>query len=143
MDKEELFNILLGKEKMSIYSRFQEIEEETKNSSEYYQYFKDIVSLLYSDKENVRMKAFRLLCELAKYDILNQIEDAFETMFQIFDGAKPTILRMCMSIVPELLSSKPHLYDSVVEKLNNIDLTQYKDSMVPLLKKDITSIINK
>ena len=103
MNKEEIFNIFYGKEKLDVWKKFQEIENSIEESELLYEYFDEVKNMLYDEK--------------------------------------PTIVRLCLSALNNLLLYKIDLSDKVESKLKNIDLSKYKDSMSPLIKKDIDYIL--
>lgn len=141
MSKEEIFNILYGKEKWDVWRKFQEIENSIEESEMLYKYFDDIKNMLYDEKSYIKMRGFRIICRLSKWDKYNKINDIIDILLQVLDDEKPTIVRQCLSALNNLLLYKIDLSDKVENKLRNIDLSKYKDSMSPLIKKDINYIL--
>lgn len=142
MSKEETFNIFYGKEKVEVWKKFQEIENDIEESNLLYQYFDDIKNMLYDEKSYIKMRGFRIICKLSKWDKDNNINDIIDILLQVLDDEKPTIIRQCLSALNCLLLYKIELSDNVENKLKSIDLSKYKDSMSPLIKKDIDYILN-
>lgn len=141
MDKEEIFNILYGKEKWNVWKKFQEIENSIEDSDLLYKYFNNIKNMLYDEKSYIKMRGFRIICRLSKWDKDNKINDIIDILLHVLDGEKPTIVRQCLSALNNLLLYKIDLSDKVENKLRSIDLSKYKDSMKPLIKKDIDYIL--
>ena len=143
MNKEELFNILLGKEKWEVYHQFQKIEDMIKIDDSLYQYFDEIKDLLLSEKSHIRVRAFRLISLLAKYDKNNKVNDCLDLLLNVLDDDKPTALRQCFVSLDYLRIYKPELANKIKNKLLSIDYLKYSDSMSPLIKKDIDKLLEK
>lgn len=141
MNREELFGILYGKEKWDVWKQFQEIENAIEESSELYMYFDDIKSMLLDDKSYIKMRGFKIICKLSKWDRDNKINENIDILLKVLDDEKPTIVRQCLDGLNYLLLYKIELSEKVADKLKNMDLTKYKDSMSPLIKKDIDYIL--
>lgn len=143
MNKEEIFNILYGKETWDIWRGFQEIESSIDKSEMLYEYFDDIKKMLLDEKSHIRMRGFRIICKLSKWDRDNKINNAIESLLNVLDDEKPTIVRQCLASLNSLLLYKPDLSNKIESKLKNMDLSKYKDSMKPLIQKDIDCILNQ
>ena len=143
MSKEEIFNIFYGKETWDIWRKFQEIESSIDESKMLYEYFDDIKKMLLDEKSHIKMRGFRIICKLSKWDRDNKINNAIESLLNVLDDEKPTIVRQCLASLNSLLLYKPDLSNKIEGKLKNMDLSKYKDSMKPLIQKDIDCILNK
>ena len=64
-------------------------------------------------------------------------------MLNVLDDEKLTIVRQCLASLNSLLLYKPDLSNKIESKLKNMDLSKYKDSMKPLIQKDIDCILNQ
>ena len=143
MNKEEILNILYGKETRDIWRNFQEIESSIDKSEMLYEYFDDIKKMLLDEKSHIRMRGFRIICKLSKWDRDNKTNNAIESLLNVLDDEKPTIVRQCLASLNSLLLYKPDLSNKIESKLKNMDLAKYKDSMKPLIQKDIDCILNQ
>ena len=143
MNKEEIFNILYSKETWDIWRDFQEIESSIDKSEMLYEYFDDIKKMLLDEKSHIRMRGFRIICKLSKWDRDNKTNNAIESLLNVLDDEKPTIVRQCLASLNSLLLYKPDLSNKIESKLKNMDLSKYKDSMKPLIQKDIDCILNQ
>ena len=143
MNKEEIFNILYGKETWDIWRGFQEIESSIDKSEMLYEYFDDIKKMLLDEKSHIRMRGFRIICKLSKWDRDNKTNNAIESLLNVLDDEKPTIVRQCLASLNSLLLYKPDLSNKIESKLKNMDLSKYKDSMKTLIQKDIDCILNQ
>ena len=143
MSKEEIFNIFYGKETWDIWRKFQEIESSIDESKLLYKYFDDIKKMLLDEKSYIKMRGFRIICKLSKWDKDNKINNIIDSLLQVLDDEKPTIVRQCLSSLNNLLLYKIELSEKVENKLKKLDLSKYKDSMKPLIQKDIDCILNQ
>lgn len=141
MNKEEIFNVLDDKEKFDVYKKFQQIENSIDESDELYKYFDMFKEMLLSDKVSVRMRSFRIICKLSKWDKENKINKIIDQLLSVLDSDRPTDIRICLSYLNNLLLYKVELNDKIENKLKKIDYSKFKDSMSPLIKKDIDYIL--
>ena len=61
-------------------------------------------------------------------------------MLKLLNDSKPTVVRQCLSALHEVVLYRPELSGIIQEALMAIDLSKYKDSMAPLIMKDIKSL---
>lgn len=106
----------------------------------YYTYFDEFATLLDSTNSFVRTRGFLLCCGLARWDKLNKIEKHFDQLAPLIHDEKPTVVRQCLLALHEVALYKPELCDRIRVEINIIDLAQYKDSMAPLIEKDIMDL---
>ena len=137
----EKIKMLYDKDDKVAYKVLLELETEVTESNELYNYFNDLLNMLKNEKSFVRVRAFRLLCELAKWDNENKIENNFDLILKELDDNTSTSVRQCLDKLNLILIYKPNLSVKVENKLKQLDLTKYKESMQSLIKKDIDSIL--
>ena len=89
------------------------------------------------------MRGFKIICKFSKWDKDNKINNIIDSLLQVLDDEKPTIVRLCLSSLNNLLLYKIDLSEKVENKLKNMNLLKYKDSMQPLIKKDIDCILKQ
>ena len=97
--------------------------------------------MLKNDKTFVRVRAFRLICALSKWDDDNKINNNIDLVLKELDDETSTSVRQCLNKLNLILMYKPELVNKIENKLINIDLTKYKESMQFLIKRDIDSIL--
>lgn len=124
------------------YDKYLNLESKIQFDDSLYAYFDDILKLLQNEKSYIRVRAFRLICLLAQYDSLNKINNNIEIILEELKDDKPTVIRQCLNYLNSLLLYKPELIDIVIKYIKNINLSIYKDSMRPLIEKDIKYIID-
>lgn len=143
MNKEEIFRVFYDKEKWEVYNRFKEIENNIDKSNELYEYYDDIKSMLLNEKTYIKVRGFRIICKLSKWDKDNKINKDIDLLLSVLDDDKPTNVRQCLAVLNDLILNKKELLNRIEEKIKKIDYTKYKDTMSPLIKKDIDYILNR
>ena len=97
--------------------------------------------MLNNDKSFVRVRAFRLICSLAKWDKDNKIDNNIDFILNELDDNTSTSVRQCLDKLNLILMYKPELSDKVENKLMKLELSKYKESMQSLIKKDIDLLL--
>lgn len=137
---EKLFNALTDKDDKKAYEVSKEIIALSSESDEYYQYFETFYSLISQKSSFQRARGFILCCSLARHDSEGKLVRAFPDMLKLLTDDKPTVVRQCLSALHEVVLYRPELCGEIKEALKCIDLSKYKDSMAPLIEKDIRSL---
>lgn len=133
--------MLYDKDDTIAYKVLLELERELSDSNELYNYFDELLNMLNDEKTFVRVRAFRLICELAKWDTNNKIEKNIDLILNELNDGTSTSVRQCLKKISLLLKYKPELSETIKIKLNKLGLSNYKDSMQFLIRKDIDSIL--
>lgn len=137
----EKINNLYNKDNNNAYKTLLELEIITTESNELYYYFDELLSMLNNDKTFIRVRGFRLICSLAKWDTDNKINKNIDKILNELDDEKGTSVRQCLQKINLILMYKPELEEKIENKIRTIDLSKYKDSMQSLIKKDFDYII--
>lgn len=137
----EKINNLYNKDNNIAYKTLLELEIITTESNELYYYFDELLSMLNNDKTFIRVRGFRLICSLAKWDTDNKINKNIDKILNELDDEKGTSVRQCLQKINLILMYKPELEEKNENKIRTIDLSKYKDSMQSLIKKDVDYII--
>ena len=138
--KERIEN-LYNEDNNIAYKTLLELEAITAESNELYSYFKDLLELLNGEKTFVRVRGFRLICSLAKWDNENKINKNIDVILRELDDDKGTSVRQCLEKINLILMYKIELTEVVEIKIKNLDLSKYKGSMQSLIKQDIDCIL--
>jgi hypothetical protein len=117
------------------------LETITTESNELYNYFNEFLKMLNNDKTFVRVRGFRLICCLAKWDNENKINQNIDVILKELEDKKGTSVRQCLEKLNLILMYKIELTDVIENKVKNLDLSKYKESMQSLIKKDINYIL--
>lgn len=138
---EEKINNLYNPDNVAAYKTLLELEMDTTESDELYKYFDKFLDMLNSDKTFIRVRGFRLICSLAKYDKDNKINKNINTILNELDDNTSTSVRQCLIKINLILMFKIELTEIIENKLKKLDLTKYKESMQSLIKRDIDKIL--
>lgn len=138
--KEKIEN-LYNEDNNSAYKTLLELETITTESNELYNYFDEFLKMLNNEKTFVRVRGFRIICSLAKWDNENKINKNIDIILSELEDEKGTSLRQCLEKLNLILMYKIELTDVIENKVSNLDLSKYKESMQSLIKKDIDNIL--
>lgn len=141
----DLIKEITQKDDNKAYKKVKELIEDSKLSNKYYPYLDVFASLIDDKKSYIRIRGFVLCCSLARWDD-GKIIKILPSMLKLFNDSKPTVVRQSLEAIKEVVIYCPKLKKEILKSLENIDLTRYKDTMTPLIKKDIENLkefINK
>ena len=116
------------------------LEAQSADSDELYGYFDEFLELMKSKSSFVRTRGFRLACAQAKWDVDEKIEKNLDRLLSMLNDQKPTAVRQCLAALHIVVLYKPNLAERIGGNLDTIDLSKYKDSMSPLIQKDIEEL---
>ena len=122
------------------YSETKKIIEESKTSDKYYEYIDKLSILLDHKKSYIRTRAFMIICAQSRWDKDNKIKSLLPQLLKFYHDEKPTVVRQSLNASKEILLYLPALSKSIKQELDSIDLSAYKDSMAPLIEKDIEEL---
>ena len=140
MAKNKIIEQLIDKDNKKACDYCNKLCVESSKSDKYYSYFDDFIELLDSNNSYIRNRAFSLCCAQARWDADKKIDKALKKMFILFHDEKPITVRQSLKAIQEVIIFKPELNHTIKKELDTIDLGKYKDSMAPLIKKDIDEI---
>ena len=132
--KEKVKN-LYNEDNNSAYKTLLELETITTESNDLYNYFDEFLKMLNNDKTFIRV------CCLAKWDNENKINNNIDVILKELEDEKGTSVRQCLEKLNLILMYKIELTDVIDNKVRNLDLSNYKESMQSLIKKDIDYIL--
>lgn len=110
------------------------------DSPEYYPCFEDFASLLEHPSSYVRTRAFALCCSQAKWDTEGKLENVLPELMALLHDPKPTVVRQCLKAIQNVIVYRPELSGKIGEELTRIDFSRYRDSMAPLIQKDVLEV---
>ena len=123
-----------GKDACSFADR---ILSESRETDKWYEYFDDFASLLHHPKSLVRNRALYLLAANAQWDRENRFDAILPDFPAHRTDEKPITARQCVKSLAQVGLAKPQYLPEILSCLQNADLSKYKDSMRPLIEKDI------
>lgn len=133
--------MLTSKDDKAACSYTEKIISESRESDAWYDCFDEFVSLLNHPKSLVRNRAINILAANAKWDDENRFDGILPEYLSHITDEKPITARQCVKALAEVGRAKPKLIPEILSALQSTDLSQYKDSMRPLIEKDIRETI--
>ncbi len=128
------------------YSCLKQLEDESRRSAAVYSYFDAFVEMLDHPNSYFRARAIILIAAGARWDADNRIDEIIGLYVKHIRDDSPITARQCIKALPSIVEYKPDLRAYVVNALYNADPMRYKESMQPLIAKDIQKaleMINK
>jgi len=113
------------------------IISESWNTDEWYEYFDAFASLLNHPKSLVRNRVLHILAVNAQWDDENRFAAILPKFLSHITDEKPITARQCIKALTQVGQAKPQYIPRITEALREADLSKYKDSMRPLIEKDI------
>ena len=92
-------------------------------------------------KKNATESSNALICAQARWDNEEKIKSVFEKMVPLLNDPKPTVVRQCLASLHEVVLYRPEMHAQITSAVKKIDLSKYKDSMSPLIKKDADELL--
>lgn len=136
-----LIQKLQDKDDKKAYAFARKIDAASAASDEYYPYFEDFLGLTGSRSSFVRTRGFILCCAQARWDSQGKLRDALPVLMKLLHDPKPTVVRQCLAALHEVALYRPELCEPILAEVKSIDLSAYKDSMAPLIKKDMDELM--
>lgn len=134
------FARLRDKDNAVAYSYLLELEQRSAASDALYADFDAFLRLLDDPSSYVRTRGFRLCCVQAPWDKQNKLQANADVLLRLLGDEKPTVVRQCLAALHPVLLYKPAFGDALDTRLAALDLSKYKDSMRPLIEKDIAAL---
>lgn len=137
MTKEDIIDQLIAKDDKCACAFAHKIILESQQTNQWYQYFDEFASLLDYPKSLVRNRILYILAANAKWDEENRFDSIISNFLTHITDNKPITARQCIKALRQVGISKPQYIPDILSSLQNADLSKYKDSMRPLIEKDI------
>ena len=90
----------------------------------------------------VRCRGFRLFCKQARWDGDGVIDRHLDRTLAILEDEKPTAVRQALAALLDMAPYKPELWPVIRQRVEAMDWNRYKDSMAPLIQKDIQRLLD-
>lgn len=134
------FQAILHDNNEAAYVAAKRIAAESESSDKFYKYIPEFVKLLGHKKSYVRIRALILCCSQARWDNAGIIAKYLPQILPLIHDEKPTVVRQSLNALKEVVEFRPELCEMIEYELGKIDISGYKDSMIPLIKKDIAEL---
>ena len=113
------------------------IISESQDTDEWYEYFDTFASLLNHPKSLVRNRVLHILAANARWDDNNRFDAILSEYLSHVTDEKPITARQCIKALVQVGMAKPHYIPKILSCFQGADLSKYKDSMIPLIEKDM------
>ena len=141
MEISDKIKLLYDKDSTVTYSNLLELEEISEYENTLYSYLNEFMAMLKSEKYGIRVRGFRLLCKQAKWDIDDKFNEVITEILFAVNDEKPTAVRQMLQYLTYIVLSKKELIGIIKETVLSIDCSRFKDTMRPLIEKDIQTLI--
>ena len=135
--KEQIIANLTAKDDRFACAFANKILSESQETDEWYEYFFDFAALLDHPKSLVRNRALYILAANAQWDDENRFDSVIPAFLAHITDEKPITARQCIKALAQVGQAKPRYIPMILSALHDADLSKYKESMRPLLEKDI------
>lgn len=135
--KENIVAKLTAKDDKYACALADKIISESQETDEWYEYFNDFASLLNHPKSLVRNRVLYILAANAQWDEENRFDSIISNFLTHITDEKPITARQCIKALAQVGLVKPQYIPRILSCLQDADLSKYKDSMRPLIEKDI------
>ena len=139
--KEDIIARLTVKDDNYACALADQIIAESQETHEWYEYFLDFAALLSHKKSLVRNRAIYIIAANVQWDEENHFQEIKDEYLSHITDEKPITARQCVKALAQIGNDKPELMPEIVRALKTADLSGYKDSMRPLIEKDIAETL--
>lgn len=141
MKASEKVKMLYHKDASEAYAVLRELEALSDEGDSLYSLMDNFLAMLRSDQYVIRVRGFRLLCKQAKWDRENRINGAIDRILAALHDEKPTAVRQMLQYLECVVPYKEELAGKIREAALAVDITAFKDTMRPLIEKDIKRLM--
>ena len=137
MMKESIIAKLTLKDDKYACALADKIISESRETDEWYAYFDDFASLLDHPKSLVRNRVLYILAANAQWDEENRFDAILSDFLTHITDEKPITARQCVKALAQVGLARSQYIPQILSALHHADLSKYKDSMRPLIERDI------
>lgn len=137
MDIDEQLAIARGADAAAGYQALKRLLAASAESPAVYERFDELATMLDAGSSYERTRGFLLIAANARWDEAGRIEGALDRLARVLRDEKPTVVRQCVQAAPQLAAARIELADRVAAALKAVDPGAYRDSMQPLIARDV------
>ena len=141
MIKMNTTSLITDPDDKTAYENTKKIASESGISDKYYNNLAEFAALLDHKKSYIRTRAMILCCSQARWDTDDRLSVYLPQMLKLLHDEKPTVVRQSLNALKEVVVFRPELSETIEYELVKTDVSAYKDSMLPLIKKDISELM--
>lgn len=139
--KENVTEKLTAKDDKAACAFTDEIIAQSRETDVWYEHFGEFAELLDNPKSLVRNRAINILAAIIRWDKENRFDDILDEYLSHITDEKPITARQCVKALARVGLEKPRYIPRILSNLQSADLSKYKDSMRPLIEKDIAETV--
>ncbi len=114
------------------------IISESQDTDKWYECFDAFASLLNHPKSLVRNRVLHILAANIQWDDENHFDAILDDYLAHITDEKPITARQCIKVLAQVGKTKPQYIPKIIACFRSADLSKYKDSMRPLIEKDMS-----
>ena len=134
---QEIINKLTTRDDKFACALAAKIIAESRECDTWYEYYDAFATLLNHPKSLVRNRALHILAANAQWDVENRFDAILPEFLSHVTDEKPITARQCIQALAEVGLARPQYIPQILSCFHNADLPKYKDSMRPLIEKDM------
>ena len=134
---QEIISTLTAKDDQYACAMADKIISESQDSDKWYEYFDIFSSLLNHPKSLVRNRVLNILASNAQWDDANRFDMILDDYLAHVTDEKPITARQCIKALEQVGKAKPQYIPRIIACFRSADLSKYKESMRPLIEKDM------
>ena len=142
MEQDILLSMLTAKDTKQAYGAFLELERLSEETDDLYPFTEQFAEMVLDKAWAVRCRGFRLFCKQARWDGDGVIDRHLDRKLAILEDEKPTAVRQALAALLDMAPYKPELWPVIRQRVEAMDWNRYKDSMAPLIQKDIQRLLD-
>ncbi|MCI5802103.1 MAG: SufBD protein [Oscillospiraceae bacterium] len=119
----------------------EQIVRESREDGRWAPYFTGFAQLLRHKNSLVRSRAVCILAAGARWAGEEGLEAVMDELLLHIADEKPITARQCIAALPEIAAARPRLIPRIRQALESADPGVYRDSMRPLIERDIEAAI--
>lgn len=121
----------------------EQIIAESRQSDAWYGCFDVLASLLHHPKSFVRNRVMQILAANARWDAENRFDEILPEFLLHITDDKPITARQCIQALTQVGLAKPQYIPSILSAMETAELSKYKDTMRPLIERDMAQAREK
>ena len=136
---QEIISKLTARDDKFVCTYADKIIVESRETDTWYKYFDAFASLLSHPKSLVRNRAMHILAANAQWNEESRFDAILPEFLSHVTDEKPITARQCIQALAQVGLAKPQYIPQILDRFHNADLSRYKDSMRPLIEKDMAA----
>ena len=134
--------LLTAQDQAAGYEAMHALLRESARGCHVYSHMEHFFELLECKSSYLRTRGALLIAANARWDERHLLDRRIDRYLSHILDPKPITARQCIKALPGICACKPALKNAIVAALEEADTSCYRDSMRPLIEKDIRSALS-